>query len=82
MSSTAEPRYVTLQEWAARRFSKPPHPNTLRRWVADGMIVPSPFKVGREYMVLPTARHRDEPAPSAPRLVDRLKPNGLASAQR
>lgn len=78
MSST-EPQYITLQEWAARKFSKVPHRNTLMRWVADGMITPSPFKVGREYMVSPTARHRDEPA-HGKRLVDRLQPNGLASA--
>lgn len=72
MSSTREPQYITLQEWAARKFATPPHPNTLRRWAADGMIVPAPFKTGRDYMVIPTARHANEPAPSS-RLVDRLQ---------
>lgn len=78
MSSTAAAEYITLQAWAARKFDPMPHPNTLRRWAVDGMIVPRPFKVGREYMVLPTARHRDEPAPER-RLINRLT-NGLASA--
>jgi hypothetical protein len=79
MSSTQQAQYITLQAWAARKFDPAPHPNTLRRWVADGMILPPPFKVGREYMVLPTARHRDEPA-QGKRLIDRLKQDGLASA--
>jgi hypothetical protein len=81
MSSTAipqQPRYISLKRWAELRFDPVPHPNTLRRWVADGMITPAPFKVGREYMVLPTARHVEEPAPGKS-LVDRLK-HGLASA--
>jgi hypothetical protein len=79
MSSTPQAQYITLQAWAARKFDPAPHPNTLRRWVADGMILPPPFKVGREYMVLPTARHRDEPA-QGKRLIDRLQQDGLASA--
>lgn len=72
-------QYITLQAWAARKFDPAPHPNTLRRWVADGMITPAPFKVGRDYMVLPTARHINEPAPGK-RLVDRLHTNGLSPA--
>lgn len=72
----SEAQYITLAAWAARKFDPVPHRNTLRRWVEDGMIVPPPFKLGREYMVLPSARHVNEPQPGK-RLVDRL---GLASA--
>lgn len=77
MSSTREPQYITLQEWAKRKFAKPPHENTLQRWARDGMIVPKPIKLGREFHVLPTARHIDEPVPGTS-LADRLR-NGLAS---
>jgi hypothetical protein len=64
--------YITLQAWAAKKFSPVPHANTLRKWAVDGTIVPRPFKVGRMYMVSPTARHRDEPTPER-RLVHRLQ---------
>lgn len=75
---TREPEYITLQEWARRKFAKPPHGNTLRRWAADGMIVPKPFKIGRDFHVLPTARHVDEPVPGN-RLIDRVR-NGSQTA--
>lgn len=74
----SQPEYLTLQEWAARKFSKPPHVNTLRRWANDGLIIPQPVKFGREFHVKPDARYIEEPAPAS-RLVDRLR-NGLASA--
>lgn len=69
-------QYITLQAWAEAKFNPVPHPNTLRRWAADGMIVPQPFKVGNVYMVTPNARHRDEPSPSC--LMERLR--GLSPA--
>jgi hypothetical protein len=71
-----QPQYITLSEWARRKFVTPPHRNTLHRWATDGSIVPAPWKAGRDYMVTPDARHINEPAPGS-RLVDRL---GLASA--
>lgn len=73
----SEAQYITLQAWAERKFNPVPHPNTLRRWVADGMITPRPFKVGTTYMVTPTALYRDEPAPVSA-LVKRL--HGLKAA--
>lgn len=75
MSSTPEPEYITLQEWAARKFSQPPHVNTLRRWANDGMIVPKPVKIGREFHVKPHARYIAEPAPGSS-LADRVR-NGI-----
>jgi hypothetical protein len=72
MSTLTQPEYLTLQQWAAKKFSKPPHVNTLRRWAKDGMIVPQPILFGREYHVKPDARYIAEPAPGS-RLVDRLK---------
>jgi hypothetical protein len=71
-------QYITLQAWAERKFDPVPHRNTLQRWAQDGSIVPAPFKLGRDYMVEPHARHINEPVP-AKRLAGRL--NGLASAQ-
>jgi hypothetical protein len=52
-------RYVTLQEWAATMFSKPPHQNTLLRWVNDGHIQPQPQKIGRKWQVKRDARYVD-----------------------
>lgn len=71
------PEYITLQDWAKRKFGKVPHRNTLHRWATDGSIIPPPWKAGRDYHVKPDARHVNEPAPAG-RLVHRL--NGLASA--
>lgn len=73
-----EPRYITLQAWAERRFGIAPHRNTLHRWAKDGSIVPAPFKLGREYMVTPDARHTSEPQ-QAKRLTGRMT-NGLSPA--
>lgn len=74
----SEPQYITLQAWAQKKFSPVPHHNTLHRWAKEGMIVPAPFKMGRDYMVTPNARHRNEPAPEKT-VAGRLR-HGLASA--
>lgn len=50
---------VTLKEWAASRFSQPPHEKTLRRWARELLIFPPPKKVGRTYYVEPTAEYMD-----------------------
>jgi hypothetical protein len=78
MTRNVAPQYITLQEWAAQKFSTPPHVCTLRRWAVDGTITPKPVKMGREFYVVPTARHINEPAPGSS-LADRVR-NGLASA--
>lgn len=70
-------QYITLSAWAARKFDRAPHRNTLHRWARDGLIIPAPFKIGRDYMVTPDAVHVDEPA-HAKRLIGRL--NGLSPA--
>ncbi len=70
-------QYITLQAWAEQKFNPVPHPNTLRRWATDGTIIPPPFKVGGVYMVLPNARHCNEPAPL--RLVSRMT-HGVSAA--
>lgn len=60
MASTKQeiqPRYITLQEWAAEMFSKVPHANTLLRWVHDGHIQPRPQKIGRMWRVKRDARY-------------------------
>lgn len=74
----SDAKYITLQAWAARMFDPVPHRNTLHRWAQDGMIVPAPFKAGRDYMVSPNARHINEPAPGK-RLADRVR-DGLSPA--
>jgi hypothetical protein len=71
-------QYITLQAWAEKKFDPVPHRNTLQRWAVDGSIVPAPFKLGRDYMVVPDARHVNEPIPRK-RLVDRAL-NGFTSA--
>lgn len=77
MSAIRQQKYITLAEWASRTYGEnQPHVNTLRRWARDGTIIPKPFKMGREFYVVPSARHVNEPAPDKG-LVSRL---GLASA--
>lgn len=57
-TTTAEaPKKITLGDWAAAQFAKVPHVNTLRKWAREGHIQPQPELVGREYLVLPTARY-------------------------
>jgi hypothetical protein len=50
-------RYITLTEWAASQFSRPPHYNTLIRWVNEGRIQPQPKKIGRAWQVRPHAEY-------------------------
>ncbi|WP_426196215.1 excisionase [Massilia sp. DWR3-1-1] len=50
-------RYITLNEWAASQFSRPPHYNTLIKWVHDGRIQPQPVKIGRAWQVRPHAEY-------------------------
>jgi hypothetical protein len=53
----ATTRYITLNEWAVSQFSRPPHYNTLIRWVHDGRIQPQPKKIGRAWQVRPHAEY-------------------------
>jgi hypothetical protein len=57
-STVVKPRYITLQEWAVANFSKPPHNNTLLRWVHEGRIQPQPEKIGRVWRVKPAAVYK------------------------
>lgn len=50
---------ITLEEWAKRRYEKPPNRDTLRRWARDLLIFPFPEKTGRTYYVDPNAQYRD-----------------------
>jgi hypothetical protein len=50
---------ITLQAWAAPRYSPPPSIKTLRRWVREHRIFPRPELVGRTYYVDPDARYID-----------------------
>lgn len=52
-----QPRYITLNEWAATQFSRVPHYNTLIKWVHDGRIQPQPKKIGRAWQVRPNAEY-------------------------
>ena len=47
---------ITLEAWAAARYSPPPSVYTLRRWARDCRIFPIPEKVGRAYYVDPEAK--------------------------
>lgn len=59
MSTTTavQAKAITLAEWAAARFAKVPHVNTLRKWARERQIRPVPKLVGREYLVLPHAQY-------------------------
>lgn len=67
----AAPQYVTLTEWAADKFSKPPSLWTLRQMARNGRFDPPAVKIGKEYHVEPQAR---VVAPvTRPTLVQRLQ---------
>ncbi len=53
-------KLISLIEWDKLSFEKPHCLNTLRKWARSGMIQPQPKKVGREYLVIPTARYTPE----------------------
>lgn len=47
---------TTLEAWASSKFGEhAPTIGTLRRWARDGKIYPMPRKVGRDWMVSPSA---------------------------
>lgn len=56
---------ITLAEWAARNYSKPPSHWVLGKWRRLGQIYPTPERVGREWFVEENARRLIEGAPSA-----------------
>jgi predicted site-specific integrase-resolvase len=57
-------KLLTLEEWARRRYEKPPSLKTLRRWVHEAKIVPIPKKEGRSYLVKEGAEYRNWNEPS------------------
>jgi predicted site-specific integrase-resolvase len=59
-NDSIKPRYVTLPEWAATMFSKVPHQNTLLKWVHEGRIQPQPRKIGRAWLVKPSAEYVED----------------------
>lgn len=56
-ATTATVPKITLGDWAKSQFARVPHVNTLRKWAREGDIQPRPELVGREYLVLPSARY-------------------------
>lgn len=52
-------KLITLEEWARRRYDKPPVSRTLYRWVKDAKILPRPRKEGRAYFVTENAQYVD-----------------------
>jgi predicted site-specific integrase-resolvase len=60
MTSQAQPRFITLAEWAAIMFTKVPHKNTLNRWANEGRIQPQPQKIGRIWRVKRDAVYRSD----------------------
>lgn len=59
----AAPQYVTLTEWAADKFSKPPSLWTLTEMARKGRFVPAPERRGKAWYIDPNARISDEPTP-------------------
>jgi hypothetical protein len=57
--TTPHEKEITLQKWAEGKFAAPPCRETLRRWVRKARIYPAPRKVGRDYMVKPSAEYID-----------------------
>lgn len=52
-------KLMNLQEWAAQTYTHPPSLSTLRRWVREGRIYPSPEIHGKEYKLIPESVYVD-----------------------
>lgn len=64
---------ITIEEWAARQYSKPPSSWVLGKWRRQGQIYPPPERVGREWFVEPDAKRLTAEAPAPrPSLVSRI----------
>lgn len=48
---------VRLDRWAELNFDPPPCRKTLRQWAEEGMILPSPVRIGKFYYVEQGAKH-------------------------
>jgi hypothetical protein len=67
----SEPRFVTLEEWAAPRFREPPSLFTLRSMARAGKFQPPAVKIGKAYYLEEDARVVDPNR--RPTLVERMK---------
>lgn len=63
---------ITLEEWAAKQYSKPPSAWVLGKWRRQGQIYPPPERVGHEWFVPENAERLVEGAPRKPALVRRI----------
>ncbi|WP_041930345.1 excisionase [Methylibium petroleiphilum] len=54
---------ISLASWVAANYAEndAPAANTVRRWVREKRIQPSPRKEGRSYFFSPAARYTDAP---------------------
>lgn len=50
-------KLITLQEWAQSTYSVKFTVTTLNRWARDGLISPSPHKIGNRWLVQPDATY-------------------------
>lgn len=57
-------KLIPLSMWAERRYDPAPSSRTLRRWTANGNIIPRPRKEGRTLWVPETARYIDTSNPN------------------
>lgn len=59
MSTIQKPKTVVpIRHWADLKFPvKPPHQNTLLRWIAGNHIKPMPEKIGKGWFVVPHAEY-------------------------
>ena len=63
-------KLIPLSMWLERRYAaKPPSARTLRRWIANGSIIPRPEKNGRKLYVPENAIYVDTSDPDYMRKV-------------
>ena len=63
---------ITIIEWAARQYSKPPSAWVLGKWRRNGEIYPPPERVGREWFVEEDAKRLVTGSQPRPSLVSRI----------
>lgn len=72
---------ITLTDWAARNYARPPKPPTLRKWAANKLIHPAPEKHGRDWVVEANAKYIP-PDKSADDLPDDISPRAREILRR
>jgi hypothetical protein len=53
-----QPKWIHLEDWLSQQYGdKPPHLNTIYKWIKDGLIYPAPEKHGKDWYCRPESEY-------------------------